>query len=93
MATSDGNKLLCSPTTLERSGAGLPEAEVRRFQTILRAQCGRDVALPEAWSHAIELLSLVEMLLELDGKPAPGYLSRAGSRSLALDGFPNLRHR
>ena len=48
-------------------GAGLTEAEVRRFQTILREQCGADVGLPEAWSRAIQLLSLVEMLLQSQG--------------------------
>ena len=58
-----------SPNELrrERFGAGLTEAEVRRFQKILREQCGADLALPEAWSHAIELLSLVEMLLNARG--------------------------
>jgi hypothetical protein len=48
-------------------GAGLTEAEVRRFQVILRAQCGVDLPLPEVWGRAIELLSLVEMLLERRG--------------------------
>ena len=47
----------------KRFGAGLTEAEVRRLQTILREQCGTELSLPEAWSRAIELLSLVEMLL------------------------------
>jgi hypothetical protein len=45
----------------------LTEAEVRRFQTILREQCGVELVLPEAWSRAIELLSLVEMLLQSRG--------------------------
>jgi len=48
----------------QRFGAGLTEAEVRRFQTILREQCGIELPLPEAWSRAIELLSLVEVLLQ-----------------------------
>lgn len=48
-------------------GAELTETEVRRFQVILREQCGVDLPLPEAWSRAIELLSLVEMLLEWRG--------------------------
>ena len=47
-----------------RFGAGLTEAEVRRFQTILREECHVDLLLPDAWSRAIEVLSLVEMLLE-----------------------------
>jgi len=47
----------------QRFGAGLPEAEVLRFQSILREQCGIDLPMPEAWGRAIELLSLVEMLL------------------------------
>jgi hypothetical protein len=51
----------------QRFGAGLTETEVRRFQTILREQCGVDLPLPEAWSRAIELLSLVEMLLRWRG--------------------------
>lgn len=51
----------------DRFGAGLAEAEVRRFQTILREDCGADVSLPETWSRAIELLSLVEMLLRSRG--------------------------
>jgi hypothetical protein len=50
-----------------RFGAGLTEAEIRRFQAILREQCGVDLQLPEAWSRAIELLSLVEMLLRRRG--------------------------
>lgn len=45
-------------------GAGLNEIEVRRLQTILREQCQVDLSLPEAWSRAIELLSLAEMLLQ-----------------------------
>jgi len=52
---------------LQRFGAGLTEAEVRRFQAILREKCGVDLPLPEAWSRAIELLSLVEMLLQWRG--------------------------
>ncbi len=50
-----------------RFGAGLTEAEVRRFQAILREQSGVEIDLPEAWARAIELLSLVEMLLESTG--------------------------
>ena len=52
------------PSDHERFGAGLTEANVRRFQAILREQCRVDVGLPEAWARAIELLSLVELLLE-----------------------------
>jgi hypothetical protein len=48
-------------------GAGLTEAEVRRFQTLLRERCGIELPSPEAWSRAIELLSLVEMLLSSRG--------------------------
>src|SRR2546427_4262004 len=48
-------------------GAGLTELEVRRFQTILREDCGVDLPLPEAWSRAIELLSLVETVLQSRG--------------------------
>jgi hypothetical protein len=51
----------------QRFGAGLTEAEVRRFQAILREECGFDVGLPEAWGRAIELLSLVELLLQWRG--------------------------
>ena len=60
-----------SPVTSERFGASLAEAEVCRLQTIIRDQCGRDVALPKAWSRAIELLSLVEMLLDSPGTALP----------------------
>ncbi len=70
-------------------GAGLTEAEVRRLEAIIRDQCGRDVALPAAWSRAIELLSLVEMLLEsrsvslqgnaAEGVRAPSLLTDSGS--------------
>ena len=52
---------------LQRFGGGLTEAEMRRFQAILRAHCGVEVPLPEAWGRAIELLSLVEMLLQWRG--------------------------
>lgn len=48
-------------------GAGLSEAEVRRFQTILERDCGGRISLPEAWSRAIALLALVEMLLQSHG--------------------------
>ena len=50
-----------------RFGAGLTEADVRRFQAILREQCGVDLPVSEAWSRAIELPQLVEMLLEWRG--------------------------
>lgn len=56
-----------NPPPLLRFGAGLTEAEVQRFQTILREDCGADLPLPEVWSRAIELLSLVEMLLRSRG--------------------------
>jgi len=52
------------PSDQGRFGAGLTEVDVRRFQAILREQCGLDVGLPEAWARAIELLSLVESLLQ-----------------------------
>lgn len=51
----------------QRFGAGLTEAEVLRFQAILRDHCGVELPLPEAWSRAIEVLSLVEMLLQWHG--------------------------
>ena len=51
----------------QRFSAGLTEADVRRLQAILREQCGTDLSLPEAWSRATELLSLVEMLLQWRG--------------------------
>jgi hypothetical protein len=54
-------------TQARRFGAGLTEAEVRRFQTILQEDCGVSLELPEAWGRAIEVLSLVEMLLESAG--------------------------
>lgn len=53
--------------SLQRFGAGLTEPEVRRFQTILREDCDVDLSPPEAWSRAIELLSLVELLLRSSG--------------------------
>lgn len=34
---------------------------------MLREECGVDLPLPEAWSRAIELLSLIEMLLQWRG--------------------------
>ena len=49
---------------MQRFGAGLTEDEVRRFQAILREECGVDVGLPEAWSRAIELLAFARMLLK-----------------------------
>ena len=53
--------------TTRRFGAGLTEAEVLRLQAILREKGGIDVPLPAAWSRAIELLSLVEMLMQWRG--------------------------
>ena len=40
--------------------APVTEDEVRRFQMILRDQLRIDLALPEAWSRAIQLLDLME---------------------------------
>ena len=62
--------LTTSPTQQEhrgRFGAGLTEPEVARFRNILREECGAELSLPEAWSCAIELLLLIEMLLEWRG--------------------------
>jgi hypothetical protein len=55
-----------TPST-PRFGAGLTEAEVRRFQMILREECCVELPLTEAWSRAISVLSLVEMLLQSRG--------------------------
>jgi hypothetical protein len=55
------------PEPPQRFGAGLTESEVRRFQDILREECGLEVGMPEAWSRAIALLSLVEMMLSRRG--------------------------
>ena len=66
----------------QRFGAGLTEPAVRRLQAILRRQDGPEVGLPEAWSRAIELLSLVELLLE-SGEMPPGSGS-AGVRAPSL---------
>jgi len=52
------------PENHGRFGAGLDEAEVRRFQAILREERGVELGLPEAWSRAIEVLMLVEMLFD-----------------------------
>ena len=54
-------------TQTPRFGAGLTEAEVRRFQTILQEDCGVTLSLPDAWGRAIEVLSLVELLLQSAG--------------------------
>ena len=56
-----------SGATAARFGAGLTESHVRQLQTILREECGVILSLPEAWGRAIELLSLVEMLLQGSG--------------------------
>lgn len=66
------------PPSAGRFGAGLSEAKVRRFQTILERECGVSVSLPEAWSRAIELLSLVEMLLQRQGVMPEGGESSTG---------------
>jgi hypothetical protein len=65
------NPATSAPLATDRFGAGLTEADVRHFQAILREQCGSEVGLPEAWSRAIELLSLVEMLLQWQGVLQP----------------------
>jgi len=54
-----------------RYGAGLTEPDVRRFQVILGEHCRTDVGLPEAWSRAIEVLSLIEILVDTHGALAP----------------------
>jgi hypothetical protein len=66
--------------SIPRFGAGLAEAEVRRFQTILREECCVELPLTDAWSRAIELLSLTEMLLQSRGL-------LGGSESLESTGF------
>lgn len=58
------DRLLEGANSPMRFGAGLTEADVARLQLILREQCGREVTMPEAWSRAIEILSLVEVLVE-----------------------------
>jgi hypothetical protein len=47
----------------QRFGAGLTEADVRRFQDIVRRSCGTELGLEEAWSRAIAILTLVCDLL------------------------------
>ena len=70
-------------TPANRFGAGLTEVEVRRLQSILREECSIDMTLPEAWGRAIELLSLVEMLLQwrgvIDRASVPSAVVRASS--------------
>ena len=55
-----------------RFGSGLTESEVRCFQTLLKSECGVDLPLPESWTRAIELLSLMEMLLTAKGAMGGG---------------------
>jgi hypothetical protein len=43
---------------------GLPEAEVRRLQDILRRECGVELTLEQAWARGIELLTFAKMILE-----------------------------
>ena len=52
-----------------RFGAGLSEEAVRRFQRLMDEECGEKVDLPAAWSRAIELLNLMELLLKSDAAP------------------------
>jgi hypothetical protein len=47
----------------KRYGFGLTEPEVRRLQDILRREGEAEVTLDQAWTRAIELLSLFRMLL------------------------------
>jgi hypothetical protein len=75
---------LGNDTSATRFGAGLTEAAVRRFQTILLEECGADLSLPQAWSRAIELLSLVEMLLQSDGVLEPSMEASTGVRASSL---------
>jgi len=67
-----------------RFGAGLTEVEVRRFQTILRDEFGPDLKVPEAWGRAIELMSLVEMLLATSGPRGPIAQSSTEVRASSL---------
>jgi hypothetical protein len=84
MAAPDMHAHLASTPPHGQFGAALSEAEVRRFQRILARDCGISVSLPEAWSRAIELLSLVEMLLQNGGvMPEGGELS-TGVRASSL---------
>ncbi len=78
---SPPNHVLTPQTATTQFGAGLTEAEAHRFQTILSQACGRDVSLSETWSRATEILSLVEILLEVSGQEE----STGSSRSVALD--------
>jgi len=75
-----------SPTQpiLDRFGAGLTEPDVQAFRAILREDCGLELPLPEAWSRAIELLTLVEMILNQPGERAAGTDSGNGVRVPSL---------
>lgn len=72
------------PSPDQRFGAGLTEVEVRRFQSILREDCGVDVGLPEAWSRAIQLMSVVETLLSFDAPDSPVAASTPPVRATSL---------
>ena len=72
-----------APSTA-RFGAGLTEAEVHQFQAILLVDCDAELSLPDAWSRAIELLSLVEMLLQWRGVFEHANEESAGVRASSL---------
>jgi hypothetical protein len=82
MAYPDGHVHLATPHG--QFGAALSEAEVRRLQSILERDCGVSVTLPEAWSRATALLSLVEVLLQNGGAMPAGGESSTGVRASSL---------
>ena len=61
MATRD--EALGHGTHPGRYGFGLTERDVQRLQDILRREGDPEVTLEQAWTRAIELLSLFRMLL------------------------------
>jgi len=81
------------PQTGGRFGAGLNERDIGEFQAILREESGLELSLPEAWSRAIEALSLVELLLtgsEISASErAPRGQVRASSHLTDVGVLPN----
>lgn len=77
MADNVAPSLPASDPARGRFGAGLSESEVRRLQRILQESGVADMSMPKAWSCAIELMSLVELVLD----------SPAGAEAPSSTGF------
>lgn len=62
--------------SVARYALGLTEVEVRRFQDIMRRECGVELTPEDSWARAIELMALFRVLV---GSATPGARDRSSN--------------